>query len=140
MTPRNFAKIPLLGLLLAIHLVVGCGSGDTSTGPTGGVTSSGVQGQVTRGPLSPVVQNGVTNSAPLANAVITVRGLDGQEVGRASSDGSGNYRIGVSPGNYQVVGLAPNGNQFPAPPAPLNVTVTANQFSTVNLEFDTGIR
>lgn len=137
------SKILLVTLLLACSALVGCGSdsatGDTSGG-TGGVTSSGVQGQVTRSPINPVTQDGANNSAPLAGAVIAVQGLDGREVARATSDANGNYRVFVSVGTYQVVGLPTSGSSFPTPPAPQNVTVSPNQFSTVNLDYDTGIR
>ena len=69
------------------------------------------------------------------------RALNGSEAARQTTDSQGNYRIGVAPGNYQVVGLPPNGSSgLPAPPAPQPVTVVENQYVTVNVSYDTGIR
>ena len=105
------------------------------------VPASGIQGQVTRGPISPVAQAGQSNEAPLPGVVITARGQNGAEVARQTTDSSGNYKIVLPAGAYQVVGLAPNGSgSFPTPPAAQTVTVVAHQFATVNVSYDTGIR
>ena len=135
---RAFLTITLLAFpsLLA---VAGCGG--SATNNPGLHNTSGIQGQATRGPLTPVTQQGQTNEAPLPGVVVTVRTPKGSEVARQTTDSQGNYKINLVPGTYQVQGLAPSGSQiFPLPPAVQTVTVPANQFVTVNLSYDTGIR
>jgi hypothetical protein len=102
---------------------------------------SGIQGQAMRGLLTPVTQQGQTNDAPLPGAVITILTPKGSEVTRQTTDSQGNYKINLAAGTYQVQGLAPSGSQiFPLPPAVQTVIVPVNQFVTVNLSYDTGIR
>ena len=131
--------LPVLACLLTL---TGCTTGDSSTLPDGHAHSgSGIQGQVTRGPLSPVTQAGQTNTAPLPGVVIRVLTPEGTEQARQTTDSQGSYSIAVPAGIYKVQGLAPSGAQgFPTPPAAQTVTVVATQFVTVNLVYDTGIR
>jgi hypothetical protein len=73
--------------------------------------------------------------------VIVVERQDGSEVARQTTDTNGMFKISVSPGTYLVAGLSPNGNSGPpTPQAPQTATVTTNQYSTVNVSYDTGIR
>ena len=133
---RAFFAITFLAFpcLLAF---TGCGSATSLST----IVNSGIQGQVTRGPLTPVTQQGQTNEAPLPGVVITISKPKGSEVARQTTDSQGNYKILLAPGTYQVQGLMPTGSQFfPLPPGPQTVTVAANQFLTFNLSYDTGIR
>ena len=134
---QHFRRYGWLAIaLLILSLLTGCGNG------TGGNASvlSGVQGQATRGPITPVTQQGTPNTAPLPNVVIVVRRQDGSEVARDTTDAAGRYKIGVTAGTYQVVGLAPNGSSLPSPPTAQTVMVPINQYITVDVEYDTGIR
>ncbi len=119
--------------------LVGCGSGGTDNIIP---SLSGVQGKATRWPLSPQSVQGQSDSAPLPDVVIAVRRVNGSEVARQTTDSQGNYKIGVAPGTYRVEGIAPNAgsNLPPYPRDSQTVTVTANQYMTVNVSYDTGIR
>ena len=136
--PCVLCLVFLLGCFL-----FGCGGGGGDEGSVGGdpLSVSGVEGQATRGPISPLTQQGQPNDAPLPGVVIVVLRQNGGEAARQITDSQGKFKIGVRPGVYRVLGLAPNGSSgFPIPPAPQTVAVAANQYSTVNISYDTGIR
>ncbi len=118
--------------------LAGCGGSNSSAARP---LSQGVQGQATRGPISPVSRPGESNEAPFPGAVITIQTQSGAEVARQTTDSRGNYRVALAPGTYRVQGLPPASNQsLPRPPAPQTVTVPANHYVTVNVSYDTGIR
>ena len=127
---RWMVAIPLYGFL------AGCGGGGGNA-----PLLSGVQGQATRGPISPVSQQGQPNDAPFPGVVIVIERQNGSEAARQITDSQGNFKIAVSPGVYEVVGLPPNGSSGPpTPEAPQTVAVVAGQYATVNVSYDTGIR
>ena len=136
---RAFLAITLLAFPCLLT-VAGCGGSATNSPDFH--NTSGIQGQATRGPLIPVTQQGQTNEAPLPGVVITISSLNGFPPVHQVTDSQGNYKIIVAgAGTYQVQGAAPKGSQtFPRPPAPQTVVVPVNQFVTVNLSYDTGIR
>ena len=138
----NLAKTLLVSTLIWMTSVTGCGNDSmNNSGGSGGSTTSGVRGQVTQGPIAPLSQAGQANTAPLPGAVITASNADGsQQVGSQTTDSSGNYQINLDPGTYQIKGLSLTAGLFPSPPAAQTVTISANQFVTVNLSYDTGIR
>ena len=130
--------LTICALLLAPCVLAGCGGSQyVSSAPL----LSGVQGQARRGPIAPLSQGSQPNDAPLPFVKIVVQRTDGTEVARQAADASGNFKIGVSPGQYLVVGLPTgSGASLPSPPAPQPVTVTDNQYVSVNVVYDTGIR
>ncbi len=128
----------LLYALFLSSLLTGCGGGGDSAGST---LLSGIQGRATQGPLFPLTQPGQIDNGPLPGAVIIVQRQNGAEIGRQTANGQGDFKIAAAPGTYQVVGLAPKGNSGPpTPPAPQIVNVKADQYLTVNVSYDTGIR
>ncbi len=128
----------LLGALLAIcFLPLGCGGGNGANNSS----LSGIQGKATKSPISPVVREGQLNEAPLPGVSIVVTGLNGAEVARQTTDAQGDYKIGLAPGNYTVVGLPlDSASILPVPESPKSVTVASDKFLTVNISYDTGIR
>jgi hypothetical protein len=118
--------------------------------PAGGPT--GLQGMVTIGPIAPVMQPGVPNSRPYADARIDVypprplpigpSPLPSDPIATARSGADGSYGIALAPGQYLVVAnvvstVAPG---VMSVPPPQSVTVEAGQVTMVNFAFDTGIR
>lgn len=135
---RAFLASTLLGFT-CLSALIGC-SGDVRVLPDK-FLDTGIQGQVTDGPLAPVAQQGQANTAPLSGAIITALASNGAEAARATTDNSGNYKIFLVAGTYQVQGLAYRGLQaFPKPPAPQTIVVPGHQLVTVNVSYDTGIR
>lgn len=81
------------------------------------------------------------NKKPLPGAIITLQSAGGgAEITRIVADENGKFEIPLAPGKYLIVALAPNpksryprGSQQP-------VTVEADKYTDVVVEYDTGIR
>jgi hypothetical protein len=101
------------------------------------VTDSGVKGEVRIGPLNPVEQPGVENTAPYS-AKLTVNSVpDDEMAAETTSDEDGSYLIYLSPGNYIL--LPENGDPLPVAESQV-FTVAPGRFTTVNVAYDSGIR
>lgn len=107
------------------------------------VEASVLEGHVTVGPLSPVVEAGVPEPAPApevyAERKIVIYAVDGQqEVTRVDIDGSGNYRVTLPVGVYMVdinhlgIDLAKG--------LPQQVEIKSQQTTRLDVDIDTGIR
>ena len=128
----------LLALIWCTLSGCGGGGGGNISNPA---LPNGIQGQATRGPLFPVAMPGQADEAPLPGVTIVIKRPNGGEVARQTTDAMGNYKIGLPAGDYQVLGLPLSGSPvFPTPPGPQAITVPANQYVTVNVSYDTGIR
>ena len=91
------------------------------------------------GPTCPVERiNSPCPPHPLA-ATIVVRDAGGHEVARTHSGADGHFKLDVAPGTYTVVGLTIGSGMLPRP-IPTTATVTAGSYTTVNVEYDSGIR
>jgi hypothetical protein len=114
--------------------IAACGS-QPAAAPTG----TGIQGVVQSGPTCPVERiNSPCPPHPLA-ATIVVRDAGGHEVTRTYSGSDGRFKVDVAPGTYTVVGLAIGSSMLPRP-IPTTATVTSGSYTTVNVEYDSGIR
>jgi hypothetical protein len=109
-------------------------------GGGGGTGPSGIVGKAVAGPVCPVVRANDPNCdpRPIPDAVVVVHSLDGAEVARTRTDAGGAFEVALPPGSYTVGG--DNAPGFPIAPAPVAVTVVANNQTAVTLLFDTGIR
>jgi len=103
---------------------------------TGPALSSGLEGTVRRGPITPVCQVDVPCDAPFSAYFEVLQGS--RLVTRFQSDSAGNYRVFLAPGTYTI---------FPDSGAPIfpqgqtrDVAVGPVGLTHLNLEFDTGIR
>jgi hypothetical protein len=120
-----FAVLGVVSVLLA----AGCGAKTP--------TDSGVQGQVRIGPVAPVEQPGVTNDKPYAASLQIARASDGKVVAETKSDANGSFRLALAPGRYVLQPVS--GAPLPTAPAQ-EFTVSAGQFTTVRVDYDSGIR
>jgi len=123
--PFNLAALCLLALAC---------SGSQSAA---GLTETGLEGVVRRGPIMPVCRDGVPCDAPFS-ATFEVR--DGERiVARFRSDSAGHFLVAVAPGDYLVAPdpFAPPVGFLPQTHA---VTVGPDGLTHVELDFDTGIR
>ncbi len=107
------------------------------------VESGVLEGHVTVGPLSPVVQAGVPEPTPApevyAERKIVIYAEDGQqEVVRVDIDGSGNYRVSLPVGVY-VVDINHLGIDL-AKGLPQRVEIKNQQTTRMDVDIDTGIR
>lgn len=102
-----------------------------------------LEGRVTVGPLSPVVQEGVPEPTPApevyADRKIVIYAEDGQqEITRVDIDGSGNYRVTLPAGVY-VVDINHLGVDL-AKGLPQQVEIKSQQTTRLDVDIDTGIR
>ncbi len=125
--------LPVLFLFIVLAIVV-VSSLACSNSP---VLFSGIEGEIRIGPISPVSAPGETNSKPYSTKM-RVRSLpDGKVVAEFTSDSQGKFRAVLAPGRYEV---EPE-NAAPLPMgSTVDVTVTAGQFTHVQIVYDSGIR
>ena len=91
---------------------------------------------VRRGPIAPVGQPGVDNTAPVAGAEIRIRS-GGRTIATTSTDTAGRASVTVEPGSYTAdVTRCPGAMSLPAP-EPFAVPLAPGG---LRLECDTGIR
>ena len=126
----------LLLVSLACALVaVGCGDSDDS-GPTGGI-----EGVVGAGPTCPVATDPPDPACaplPVASAEIAAENLETGARETAVTDSEGQYLIEIEVGQVRVTPGDVEG--LMGTPAPVDVTLTADQRQIVDLTYDTGIR
>lgn len=128
----------LLPMLIALALV-GCGRGDDNVTTTIALTT-GLTGTVTAGPVCPVETDPPDPNCaprPVADARIVVFVEGGESVGHTLTDVSGRFSFSLPPGSYEIVAEPVDG--YMGTPAPVVVLVD-DGFTTIDLEYDTGIR
>lgn len=111
-----FASLPFLG---------GCGGAQ----PAGG--NGGLQGTVSRGPITPTCTPGRSCSAP-AKGVTLVFSRGGSVVARVKTGSDGGYRVALPAGRYSVGGV-----KFLRP---VQVRVPSGRSRHMNFMIDTRIR
>ncbi|MCW2907639.1 MAG: hypothetical protein JWL68_2428 [Actinomycetia bacterium] len=101
--------------------------------------SSGIRGIVTVDTGCPQVMDTPCPRRPLhARLVIRAAG-SGHPVVHASSDPDGRFRVPLAPGRYTIVPL--NIDNAPAPTAfPVSASVHRGAWTTIAIEFDSGVR
>lgn len=119
--------------LLVAFAVVGCGT-DALLGPD---AEQGVDGIALIGPQCPVQSESMPCPDLPHSATIEVVEAEGGWVTRIRSGSDGRFRVGLEPGNYRLLPLS--GNPFPIA-SNVDVTVSAGRWSSVTIQFDTGIR
>lgn len=121
--------------LAAPLVLLGCSESTQEPDPP---PDSGLAITVVRGPINPVEQPGVDNTAPVADAGIAILNSAGQDLFLASTGSDGTVRIALSVGQYAVeVRSCPGALSLPPR---LPAAVIEDSFTPVRLECDTGIR
>lgn len=104
-------------------------------------TFTGVTGRVTAGPTCPVENPNDPTSCqerPVAGALLVVTGAGGVEVARLASDSSGEYALGLQPGDYTLTPQPVQG--LMGTPSPITFTVADGMPTVLDVSYDTGIR
>jgi hypothetical protein len=133
---RYFAGLPELTTLTSLNNMQGVlALGEEASG------TSGIEGQVLRGPMCPVSTPDIPCPDQPFQATVVVWNAEHTTVMRSfTTDEQGLFRVPLAPGNYY---LDPQpvepGQMFPTP-IPQAITVLANQFAQVTVQYDTGIR
>lgn len=104
------------------------------------VTTSGIYGKVTLGPLNPVVREGEENKNERPyQTTIAIKNKNGSHVIKHfSSDENGEFKVYLAPGTYLLDPLSKN--SMPPTGKPETVIVKSNEFTKINISYDTGIR
>ena len=134
------ARLPAMKMLRfgsAVALVIaaaGCAPPESVTASIGGV--------VLAGPTCPVVidpPDPACNDRAVASAVLVVRGADGREVARTTSDAQGAFRVALAAGSYVIEPQPVDGLMDTA--EPVEVTVEHGEdIADLTIRYDTGIR
>lgn len=128
---------PTLAALCALSL--SCGAAQPA-GQTGGPTpGSGIEGRTQASPTCPVASVG--NPCPPRTISATVAVLDGggRQVTRFTSAADGTFRVPLPPGTYTLV-QPPSSQRRTLVLRAVPVTVSSGRYTSLVLDFDTGIR
>jgi len=111
-----------------VPLLTSCGGGSQQASGGG---AGGLQGTVTRSPITPTCSKNEPCAAPAGGVTLTFSKA-GRVVARVQTDDDGSYRVKLDPGRYFVLG--------PQPVRPQQVDVAASGFRRVDFSYDTKIR
>lgn len=119
-------------LLMAVGMLGACGPDEIPP-------DTGVRGSVTIGPMCPVIQVDTECPDRPFQTAVEVQQADGRVVAKAESDEAGRFQIPLPPGSYVLVPAVPNPG---APPyaSPLPFTVVQGDWTTLTVQYDSGIR
>src|SRR5689334_19058299 len=112
-------------VLVAVPLLAACGG---SHHPS---SNGGLQGRVSRGPITPTCSVNQACSKPASGFTLTFS-KGGKVVGRAKTGHDGVYRVSLPPGTYFVLSSQPV--------RPPHVSVPTGRYGRVNFSIDTEIR
>lgn len=102
-------------------------------------TDSGIEGQVTVGPMCPVMQFGIPCPDKSYQATLSILTSDGQhEVSQFETDPNGYFQFNLAPGSYILHPESPKGGLPHARDIPF--VVEAHLFTQLDVTYDSGIR
>ena len=105
--------------------------------PTTASFDSGIEGQVTIGPLCPVMREDNPCPDQPYQAALTVQTTNGEKVTQFTTDKDGRFRASLPPGAYvlhpESPGIMPHAADIP-------FSVKAGEFTRVDVAYDSGIR
>jgi hypothetical protein len=100
--------------------------------------TSGIRGIVLLGPTCPVVRAAASPCLEPYSARLVIMDGNGLVVTEVTSGSDGRFEVALAPGEYTLV-PAPAGDPFPNA-KPASVSVTADEYTEVEIDYDTGIR
>lgn len=101
-------------------------------------TDSGAEGQVTIGPMCPVVQVGnPCPDQPYQATLAILTGTTRHKVIQFQTDQNGFFRVALAPGEYILQPESPGGMPHASEAA---FTVQAHRFTRLDVVYDSGIR
>lgn len=103
----------------------------------GGQPDSGITGNVEIGPTCPVERPGRVCERPYRATITIQREPKRTLVARVQSSATGHFRIALAPGRYLL--LPQNHRPYPRS-SPQDVTVHSHRYTTVRINYDSGIR
>lgn len=142
---RSAMAKSLMMFVLVFVVSLACAAQQTQTSTTMKQGMGVLEGKVTISPLRPGPQRDRDTDVPppevfTSHKVIIFSASDKSRVKEVQADSRGAYRIELPPGKY-LVDFEPHDIGMPRLKAPLpDVTITAGETSTLNLDIDTGMR
>jgi len=127
-------------ITLLISAFVLLGAGCSFQPSISGTTTSGIQGQILIGPSCPVESvPPQAQCAPkgYAGTVQVLSSDQSKEITKFTADVTGNFKVNLAPGDYYLKPVKQN--TYPIA-QPQSVSVTANSYTKVTIEYDSGIR
>lgn len=135
--PRSSDALMRTGARLALALALaGCAACGAPVGPT---PTTGLTGSVTRGPITPVCQAATACDAPFSAGFTVTDAAGRTTLAHFESDANGRFTVFLDPGFYRVVPDADAPILSPGSQVK-SVMVGSSGLTTVQLQFDTGIR
>jgi hypothetical protein len=138
--PARGLVATLLAAAASALLIVACGppaGGSPSTPPSPALTS-GIRGVVLLGPTCGAQAADASPCVTPYAAELVITDESGTTVGRISSGTDGQFEIALPPGSYVI---QPSPGQDGVPFAiPVPVTVVADDYAAVEVDYDSGIR
>ena len=131
----------ILSIFILVLLLAACNTPDQNSNQQVGTTGkSGIEGTVTIGPTCPVQRLGdpSCDDRPY-QGIIHVNGTNKNQVAKFQADTQGKFKLGLEPGQYNLEPQTPMDNILPRA-SNQDVTVVAGAFTTVNIQYDSGIR
>ena len=122
----------LIFVLIATFILNGCISKKEEK------INSGIYGMVTIGPIKPVQKVGEINSRPYKTTIIVKSENGLKQIAEFNSGDDGSFKVYLKPERY-ILESQKISDPFPIL-KPMAFTVKENQFTEVNISFDTGIR
>lgn len=120
-------------LMLTICALTACSTTPTPDG------SSGIYGQVTIGPMCPVMRAEDPCPDKPYQTTLVISTPSGKKVTNINTDADGRFRVSLSPGEYVLKPQTPQNQPLPIAQEQ-TFTVVANQFTELNVSYDSGIR
>lgn len=106
--------------------------------------SSGISGYIHMGPTCPVEKippDPKCADKPYVNVAVSILSkANGTRIARSVSDANGKFEAGILPGNYMIIVGPEIDNPLPRCNNPIDVTVSVNKFTNIDISCDTGIR
>ncbi len=131
----------LLGICALALVLTACNMTNSGKQQQNGTTAkSGIEGTVTIGPSCPVqrIDDPSCNDRPY-QGWIHVNTTNGIWVTKFQADQQGNFKIELDPEQYTVEPQTPKDSFLPYASSQ-DVTVVAGAFTTVTIQYDSGIR
>jgi hypothetical protein len=127
--------------ILALALVLAaCNATEQNPVQQNDLIKSGIEGTVTIGPNCPVQRVGDSSCDDRPyQGVIHVSGTNSTNVSEVKPDAQGKFKIELEPGTYTLEPQTPMDNILPRANSQ-DVTVVSGFFTTVNIQYDSGIR
>ena len=101
--------------------------------------NTGIEGQVTIGPMCPVVRQGQECPDQPYQATLTVLTSAGRKVTQFTTDTEGKFQVPLAPGDYILHPEPPQNQPMPVA-AEQTFTVVEGQFTQIRVIYDSGIR